>query len=219
MIEQDTLAFLGELAENNHKDWFEENRSRYKRARENFISFIDRLIPEIQQFDPEVTDQEARNCIFRINRDVRFSKDKSPYKINLAAVIAKGGKKSGYASYYLHLKPGECMMGGGNYMPPSADLKKIRHHIEMEGEVLRELIDDDSFKEYFGELRGEKLKTAPKGYPKDHPDIDLLQHKGFYVMRSFSDEEVLDEELIDQTLETFQAITPLNHFLNAALDG
>lgn len=219
MIEQHTLTFLAELAENNHREWFEDNRKRYQQAKENFLFFIDRLIPEMQQFDPGVHDQMAKNCMFRINRDIRFAKDKSPYKTNFAASIAKGGKKSPFAGYYIHVKPGESMAGGGNYQPESSNLKKIRHHIEMRGEELREVIEEEEFKEYFGELRGARLKTAPKGYPKDHPDIELLKYKGFYVMKSFSDEEVQSDDWLDDTLETFQALYPLNNFLNEALEN
>lgn len=219
MIHQTTLTFLTDLAAHNHKEWFEENRSRYKAARENVISFVDELMEEMLEFEPDVQGLEARKCLFRINRDVRFSKDKSPYKTNFGASISRGGRKSGFVGYYLQIQPGSNMIAGGSYMPAGPELKKIRAHIDLHAPAFREILAAPSFVKHFGEMQGPELKTAPKGYERDHPAIDLLRKKSFTVFAEIDDAVVLEAGFKEQVLAHFKAMKPFLNYLNAALKG
>lgn len=218
MIQQATYDFLAELKENNHKEWFDANRKRYKVAREDFIQFIDQLIEGIIDFDPGLQGLEPKNCLFRINRDIRFSKDKSPYKINFGANMVRGGRRSPFAGYYMHCSPQEVFLAGGAYRPEAPQLKQIRHHIDMQGEELREIVGDTDFIEAFQMLRGDSLKTAPKGYPKDHPDIEWIRMKGFYVSAELNPQLLLEEGAVDHIVDKFRIMHPLNSFLNDAME-
>lgn len=218
MIQSSTLEFLAELKENNHKEWFDANRDRYHEARDNFIDLVDHLIEGIVEFDPGLEGLEPKQCLFRINRDIRFSKNKNPYKINLAGYMARDGRKSPFAGYYIHIQPGECFLGGGAYHPASPELKKIRSHIDMTAAELREITSDKKFEETFGELIGDSLKTAPAGFPKDHPQIDLIRRKDFFVTAPLTDQDVLSDGLVDKALNLFKLIFPLNDFLNEAIE-
>lgn len=218
MISQDTLDFLAELEANNNKEWFDVNKNRYDAARKNFLRTADEFIQGASQFDSTVSGLEAKHCIFRIYRDVRFSKDKTPYKTHFGAYIARGGRKSEYPGFYLQVKPGEVFAGGGVYMPPSPKLKKIRHHIDLRGEVLREIIESESFKSNFNQVHGESLKTAPKGYPKDHPEIDLLRRKSFFASKNYDSELALKDDFIDIVLADMETLLPMLEFLRTAMD-
>jgi uncharacterized protein (TIGR02453 family) len=214
-IKKSTLDFLKGLKNNNYREWFLANQPAYKDAKGNFESFIQELINEIVVFDPVLKGIEVKNCVFRINRDVRFSNDKSPYKSNFGAFIVKGGKKNGdkYAGYYFHIEPGESMIAGGAYIPPSPWLSAIREKINDEPEEFLRIINEKNFKKYFGTLQGEKLKTAPKGYPSDHPHIELLKHKSFLAMETVPDEKVLSPGYFEYVVNGFRAMKPLNDFL------
>lgn len=215
MIDQGTIDFLVNLREHNSKEWFDENRKTYEGVRDNFKKFVQQLIEGMTNFDPTLEGQEAKNSIFRINRDIRFSKNKNPYKTNIGAHIVKGGKKSNNAGYYLHIEPdGKSAIAGGSYMPSSEVLTAIRKGIDYDPTPLKEIINSDSFKHYFGELHGERLKTAPKGFPKDHPEIDLLRFKSFTVWHAIPDDRVIGADFMDFCLEVFSAMKPLIDFLN-----
>ena len=217
MIQADTLSFLKELKKNNHKEWFDENRDRYQVARKNFIQTIDRIIEGISEFDPSLDALEAKQTLFRINRDIRFSKNKNPYKENMGAFMARGGRKSTYPGYYFHLEPGNIFIGGGCYRPAAPELARIRSHIDLEAAKLREITSDKKFISLFEHVKGDELKTAPKGYPKDHPDIDLLRKKSFFVMANLSDVDVLQDTFIEKALDIYEMVYPLNAFLNDAI--
>lgn len=217
MIQPATFSFLSELKNNNNKEWFDENRKRYKAARENMIQLADRLIDGIIEFDPGLMGIEPKKTLFRINRDIRFSKNKDPYKSNFGANMTRGGKKSPYSGYYFNLEPGNCFVAGGSYQPMPPELKQIRESLEIKAAEFREITSNSTFKSYFGELKGESLKTAPKGYPKDHPDIDLIRRKGFFVVGHLSDEDVMGDQIIDKALKMYEAMLPLNNFLNDAI--
>lgn len=219
MINPNTLQFLAELAENNHKEWFDANRKRYKAAREDYISLIHQLIQGISDFDEGVVGLEPKQCIFRINRDIRFSKNKAPYKTNFGAHIAPGGRKSPYAGYYMHLEPGKCFLAGGKYHPMPNELKNIRAHIEGNAPQLRAILAENNFAKLYGEFKGDSLKTAPKGYPKDHPDIDLIKRKDFFVVHECEEGKIHSEEFVDYVVEVFRVLRPLNAFLNEAVGG
>jgi len=168
MISKDTFYFLKQLAVNNNKEWFNENRVLYTIIRKEFENFIEIVIKEISKFDRDSAQTTAKASLFRINRDIRFSADKLPYKTNLGAFIAKGGRKGINAGYYIHVEPGGCFLAGGIYMPTGPMLKAIRNEIYDYTEEFREIINAPSFQKHFGKtLWGEKLKSAPKGFNKD----------------------------------------------------
>lgn len=212
-----SLKFLEQLAQNNSKEWMDANRDWYQECRQEFIEFVDELIGQMQAFEPAVAGLEGRKCIFRINRDIRFSKDKSPYKINFGAAISEGGKHSVYPSYYFHLQPGENFVGGGIYMPPGEVLKKIRQEVDYNPGELKTIVSEPRFVELFKEVQGDKLKTAPKGYPKDHPNIEFLKLKSYVVLRSLDDTEIRSESVLSAVLESFQTMKPFNDYLAVAV--
>ncbi len=212
------LRFLSELKENNAKEWMDAHKDRYQGLRKEFISFTGSMLEGIAKFDEGLQSTDPKKCIFRINRDVRFSHDKSPYKTNFGAYMVEGGKKSGNAGYYLHIAPeGESFLGGGIHMPPGNTLTKIRQEIDYNPEALKHIVTADAFSEYFGEIRGEKLKTAPKGYPKDHPNIELLKLKGYTVWRPLSDEDLRRDDFLDNCLSGFRLMHPFIEYLNVAI--
>ena len=215
---QFTLEFLKDLAANNHKEWMDDNKKRYLMAKDNVIELVADVLSEISHFDPALADLEPKKTLFRINRDIRFSKNKDPYKLNFGASIASGGRKSGNPGYYLNIQPNNTFVGGGLYQPSSDSLAKVRQEIDYNGAQLRKVIDNESFKKYYDAPYSEdKLKTAPRGYPKDHPDLELLQLKHYVFMRSISDDEVVGNNFPQKVAEAFKALHPFNLFLMEAL--
>lgn len=214
-IKKSTLSFLSDLRKNNSKEWFNENRSRYEEAKKNFEDFVQALIDNMTKFDPILKGLEAKNCIFRIYRDTRFSNDKSVYKTNMGGFIVRGGKKNSdrIPGYYVHIEPGNSFIAGGAYMPPAPWLGSIREKIDRDGDELVRILADRNFKKYFDGIDAESLKTAPKGYPKDHRHIDLLKFKSFTVIRYLKDNEVLREDYFNYVLGGFEAMKPFNDFL------
>ena len=215
-INASTLEFLNLLKHNNNKEWFDKNRSMYVAAKANFESFVQNLIHEIIDFEPLLKGLEAKNCIFRINRDIRFSNDKSPYKTNMGAFIVRGGKQNGdkYTGFYFHIEPGKSMLAGGAYMPPAQWLTAIREKIDDDPEQLLDIINNPDFIKYFGQLEGEKLKKAPKGFTPDHKYLDLLKFKSYLAVHETTDKQVLDSKYLSHSLAVFKAMKPLNDFLN-----
>lgn len=215
-IQKPTLDFIKQLTKNNNRDWILKNRPAYLSAKENFENFVQETIEQVVKFDPIIKGLEAKNCIFRINRDVRFSNDKSPYKTNFGAFIVKGGKKNGdkYAGYYIHIEPGKSFIAGGAYVPPAPWLSAIREKIDEEPERFIKIISNKDFIKVFGKLEGETLKKAPKGYPSDHPHIEYLKFKSFLAMNYVKDETVLSGNYCDYVLKVFKTMKPLNDFLN-----
>jgi uncharacterized protein (TIGR02453 family) len=213
-----SLSFIRDLKKNNHKEWFHANRPRYDEARAEFTAFIEQLISEIGMFDPDLGPADAKSTLFRINRDIRFSKDKSPYKTNFGAFIIKGGKKSGNAGYYFHLEPGGTFIGGGVYHPEADILKKVRQEIYGNPEEFSEIINNSAFKEYFGEMYDDRLKNAPKGFPPDFEYIDLLKYKSYIVSRSFEEKLLKGNGLLPETVKAYRLMYPLIRFINYALE-
>lgn len=213
-----SLAFLKKLKSNNNRDWFEKNKNHYLLAKEEFEGFIDELIKGLRKLDPEISPElKAKDCVFRIYKDVRFSKDKSPYKTNMGASINPGGKKSLVAGYYFHLEPGGSFLAGGVYMPEPAMLQAIRQEIDYNPEPLNKILKSAAFKKYFKGLdEDDKLKTMPKGFEKEHPQAELLKNKHFVMSHFFSDKDVLDKKLVQETLAGFKAMLPLLLYLRAA---
>jgi len=211
------LDFLSDLKKNNRKDWMDEHKERYLEAKKEFELLVAVMIDRIALIDDYIVGIQPKNCIFRLNRDIRFSNDKRPYKENMGAFIAADGKKAVDGGYYIHLEPGQSMLAGGTYMPPSDVLARIRQEIDYNPEGLLSFIKGESFQKYFGEFAGERLKTAPKGYPADHPHIALLNLKSLIVTHSLSDEQVTDEHFISYAERVFRAAKPLNDFLKTAV--
>jgi uncharacterized protein (TIGR02453 family) len=219
MISEELLIFLKNLSEHNYKEWFHEHKSQYQKVRREFEDYVAVLIAEIAHFDESVKQLEPKDCIFRINRDIRFSKDKRPYKTNFGAFISPGGKKSGYAGYYFHVEPENSFIAGGVYMPSSANLKAIRTEIYENIDEFKSLINDPAFQSYFGGLDEiEKLKTAPKGFPKDFKDIDILNHKHYTASMPLDQKLLHTVDLTIEISKAFQALYPLNYFLNDAIE-
>jgi uncharacterized protein (TIGR02453 family) len=217
-IEKSTLEFLKKLKANNNKDWFDKNRAAYDDARSNFHLFVQQLIAKTAKADPAIGHLEANKCTFRINRDIRFSNDKTPYKTNLAATMSPGGKKSFTAGYYLHIEPGGSFVAGGMWQPEAPLLQAIRQEIDYNAEEFRAIIDKKDFKKHFGKLYdGDKLKTVPKGYDKTHPEIDLLRHRSFLAEHYFTDKEILSDDFLDQVVTMNKGMLPLNVFLRRAV--
>lgn len=215
-IKKSTLDFLTGVKSNNNREWFNANRPHYLDAKENFESFVQQIIDKIVLFDPIIKGLEAKSCVFRINRDIRFSNDKSPYKSHFGAFIIRGGKQNGdkFAGYYFHIEPGKSIMAGGAYTPPSPWLSAIREKISERPQEFIKITSAKDFVKYFGSVDGEKLKTAPKGYPKDHPHIELLKLKSYLVVNEATDKLVLSNDFQDHVIKVFKTMKPLNDYLN-----
>jgi uncharacterized protein (TIGR02453 family) len=208
------LGFLNELSQNNNKVWFESHRTTYASARNTFEQLINDLIDEFRVSD-QLQDLSAKDCIARIYRDIRFSKDKSPYKTNMAAIIGPGGWKPTQLGYYISIAPrGQSMVAGGLYNPTSEQLNRFRQAIDRNPSIFKKLTHAKNFVETFGEVQGERLKSAPKGYDPSHPEIALLQLKQITVVRSFSDTEVLTQDFSGQVASTCRTMKPFLDYLN-----
>jgi uncharacterized protein (TIGR02453 family) len=220
MLQPATLKFLSALKKNNNKPWFDTHRSDYQQAKEDFTAFVASIIGKHSPADPSISEIKAKDCLFRINRDVRFSKDKSPYKTNMGASINRGGKKSFLAGYYFHLEPGGSFVGGGIYMPPAPEMKKIRQEIDYNFTDFNKLLQSKKFKSLFGDLySGDdmKLTIPPKGYTKDNPAVEYLKLKSWFAMTKLSDADLTAKTLQKKTLDAFATIQPLIEFLNTGL--
>ncbi len=215
---QQTLSFLGQLAHHNDRAWLDAHRDQYEAARAEFADLVRRLLFGLAETDPAYGMHEPKEMIFRLHRDVRFSKDKRPYKTNFSAFFAPDGKKSRLAGHYLQIQPGGgSLLAVGCFQPPADDLRRIRQEIDYDGDALRATLDAPPFREAFGPLQGARLQRPPKGYAADHPHLELLQHKDFLAMRSLSDAQVLDPSLPDQILAAWAAARPFATFINRAL--
>jgi uncharacterized protein (TIGR02453 family) len=222
MLEPQTLKFLKGLTKNNNKTWFDAHRAQYEAARIDFSNFVQLVIDHLQKKDPTITGLTSKDCLFRINRDIRFSKDKTPYKNNFGASIKRGGRKSIFAGYYFHCSPGTSFIGGGLWMPEPATLKKVRQEIDYNWDEFRSIITRNNFKKIFGDLyqQGDiKLSTVPKGYEKDNPAINYLKLKSFIAETTVSDDELTKSSLHRKTMAAFEALQPMLNFLNRAVDG
>jgi uncharacterized protein (TIGR02453 family) len=178
MITQQTLDFLSQLKQNNTREWFLANKKAYETAKKEVEIFIAKLIPDIMKLDPLIQSPDAKDCMFRIFKDVRFSKDKSPYKTNFGAFIARGGRKTMYPGYYIHIEPGESMIAGGVYQPQPETLHIIRNEVYFNSVEFRKILESKEFKKYFNSLNEfDKMKKAPREFPADFPDAELLKYR------------------------------------------
>ncbi len=213
------LNFLNQLSENNTREWFAANKPHYDAAKADFETITARFIKEITVFDADIRGLQPRDCIFRIFRDVRFGKDKSPYKTNFGASFNKSGKKIHNAGYYFHLEPNACFIGGGIYMPEPDQLKAIRQEIYYNYDEFSAIINQKDFVRYFASINGSRLSLPPKGYPKDFAGIEILKFKDFTTLHQFNPLQYPNDQLFDYSLPIFHAMKPLNDFLNRAISG
>ena len=216
-LNPEILLFLSSLEKNNNREWFDKNKNLYLSAKKCFDEFVLFLIQTAKEIDPEIGYLEPKDCTFRIYRDIRFSKEKTPFKTNFGAYISKGGKNSEWAGYYFHLEPSESFIAGGKYMPQGPALKAIREAIVYEPETFRSIIEKPSFKKHFSGIMGDTLKTAPQGYPKDHPDIDLIKYKAYAVYQPLDSKILSSPELIKEIKSAWTELKTLNDFLNRAM--
>lgn len=218
MLQKNTLAFLSLLKENNNREWFQANKPDYEKAKADVTNLVTAVIEKVAVFDESIGHLQAKDCLFRIYRDVRFSANKSPYKTNMGAYFTGGGKQSMQCGYYLHIEPDNgCFAGGGCYMPPSAQIKMIRQEIDYNTPEFIAILQNPDFVAQFGQLSDLKLKTAPKGYPKDHPHLNLLQYTSYVASHNFTDAEMTHKDIADKMTAVFKALKPLNDFLNRAM--
>jgi uncharacterized protein (TIGR02453 family) len=221
MLIPSTTAFLKDLKNNNLKTWFDENRARYEAARKNFEDVVNEILEEFSAVEKDISDLKARDCMFRINRDVRFSKNKSPYKTNFAAYFSRGGKKSPFAGYYFHVEPGQSFAGGGLWAPLPADTKKVRQEIDYCQEEFKKIISTRKFKAVFSDLdksEANSLVNIPKGYEKDHPAGDYIKLKSWIATRPVTDAELKDKNLSSLVTDTFKTLQPLIRFINRSIE-
>ncbi|MEJ2005151.1 MAG: DUF2461 domain-containing protein [Cyclobacteriaceae bacterium] len=216
---KNTLEFLKDLVENNDRDWFEENRSRYESSHEEVKTLFSDIAEKLAKHDLLDT---TGSKVFRIYRDVRFSKDKAPYKKSRSMVFRRAGDDR-RGGYYLHVEPGNIFLATGFWEPDPADLLHIRKHIQQSDEMLRDVLNDKVIKNYFGEMQGEQLKTAPKGFDKDDPAIDLLRYKRFILSHEFTEKELLSDNFSQLVSEGFKKARPfldcMTEYLTTDLNG
>lgn len=210
-----TLKFLKDLQANNNRPWFNDQKPRYQEAHAHLVEFAENLISAMSQHDL-LEPMTGKKSLFRIYRDTRFAKDKTPYKGHFSGSL-KRATKLRRGGYYYHIEPGASFLGGGFWGPNPADLKRIREEIAADPQPLRKIIASADFQKTFGELKGDKVKTAPKGYAKDHPAIDLLRHKQFVVSRSFSDKEIMAPDFLEKVVDTFCKMHPFFNYMSEVL--
>jgi uncharacterized protein (TIGR02453 family) len=220
MLEASTLKFLKDLKKQNNKPWFDQHRDAYENAKKDFGDFVQSLIDQHSIKDPSIKSLKAKDCIFRINRDIRFSKDKSPYKTNFGASITVGGKKSGLAGYYFHCQPGESFIGGGIWMPMPPALKMLRQEIDYGFDEFKSIVGAKKFKSFYGDIYRDDeilLSKVPQGFEKDNPAAEYLKLKSCIALKSLSDEDLLSKSLRKKALDAMETLQPLLVFINKAL--
>lgn len=218
MISKDTLKFLNELEVNNNKEWFQSHQNEYKEAKQDFRNLAELIAAKISEFDDKIN-PESDIYFFRINRDIRFSKDKSPYKSHFSCLISPGGRKSRYASYYLQIKPhNESFVGGGKYEMSSDQLLSIRKLISNKYDDFLDIIGNNDFQKHFKDIDSDdKLIRIPKGFDKIDPAADYLKLKHFTAIKNIKDSDITSKKLFEQLSQLYKIINPLNDFLNKAL--
>jgi len=212
---KELFEFLRELRANNNREWFKSNKARYDSLHEAHVAIVNRLIPKIGEYDPEIRSLEANSCIYRIYRDLRFTTDKTPYKTHFGAYMTGiGGRTSPYAGYYLHLEPDNCLLSGGVWCPTPPMLKRLRRDIFDNAEEFQAILNEPAFMRLYGTLEGEQLKRTPDGFPKDSPFDSLLRYKYYIVSAMKSEVFFENNNWLDQVAEDFKVLYPFNKFLN-----
>lgn len=219
MLNPKLLNFLTDLKNNNSKEWFEANRSTYDYIKSDFVEFYDDILKEISKFEPRIAKEPERaRRIFRINRDVRFSKDKTPYKSNFGGAIVPGGMDSGLGGYYIHIEPGNCGVAGGMWQLTPKSLERVRRGISRNFFEFLDVINDKDLQKTFGGLEKESsLKRVPTGFDKDDDAAEFLKLRKFTVWKVFKDEEISEEDFLDKVVFAFKQVKKLNDFLDARI--
>lgn len=220
MLQNTTLSFLVELPQNNNKEWFDANRSRYTKAKADVEQLAEQIIHHLGKYDPTISFLTAKGCMFRINRDVRFSADKSPYKTNMGFWMSRGGKKAPTAGYYVHIEPnGKSFIAAGIYMPMPPDLKKVRTEILYGFDDLLQILDNKAFAATWGKLdenEGMKTSRVPQGFDATHPSAEFLKFKSYIVTKPISDADWQKAEIVDNIVAALSQAIPLVDFINRA---
>nr|WP_321377963.1 DUF2461 domain-containing protein [uncultured Bacteroides sp.] len=212
------FQFLKELSLNNNREWFNDHKDDYLKAQAEFENLLTAIIQRISLFDDEIVGIQAKDCTYRIYRDVRFSQDKSPYKLHFGGYINGKGKKSEHCGYYVHLQLGYCLLAGGSLCPPPDILKALRQSVYDNIDEYRSIVEDPAFKKYFPVIGENFLKTAPKGFPKDFKYIDYLKPKEFICSYQVPDEFFLDEKMLDNVADAFKQLKRFSDFTNYTID-
>jgi uncharacterized protein (TIGR02453 family) len=214
-INKDAIDFLKDLSENNNREWFNTHKERYTEAHNNIIAFADSLITEMNKHD-HIETVSGRKSLFRIYKDVRFSKDKTPYNGHWSGAFKRATKKL-RGGYYFRIEPGNSRVVGGFFGPLPDDMKRIRQDIDANYEDWWNMLAGKTLTDTFGKLRGEKVGSAPRGYAKDHPAIDLLRHKQFIFRCEFTDEEVCAPDFLYKVNEAFIKMRPFLNYMSEVL--
>jgi uncharacterized protein (TIGR02453 family) len=220
MLQHATIQFLSDLQQNNHKPWFDEHRGAYVAAKNDVEQLVKSTLEILADIDPNIAGLEPKHCMFRINRDVRFSANKSPYKNNMGFAMTKGGKKSPLGGYYVHIEPGKCFFGAGIYMPMPPELKKVRQEIAYCFEEFKGIVEGDAFQRFYGgvEIDGHTLVKVPAGYAPDHRAAQYLKLKSYFASHDISDNEMCSPQLLATLAEGFRIVAPLVAFINRSLE-
>ena len=212
------LAFLEQLSRNNNREWFNDNKTEFEEARDVFVEFLAYLIGQIELFDKNIIGVDPKKAMYRIYRDTRFSKDKTPYKTHFGGYICEFGRTSGNPGYYVHIEPeGHSIIGGGLYHPMPDVLAKVRQEIDYNGDKLMKIMNKDSFKKRFDIYNEDKLVRPPKGYDETNPHIEWLKMKSFLLMESYADKVVLGKDYVEKVVSGFKEMAPFNAFLREGM--
>ncbi len=220
MITTQTLTFLADLSLNNHKEWFDQNRKRYETARKNFFEVIGQILQGLETFDEAIAAAalDPKKTVMRINRDIRFSKDKTPYNSHFFTYMSPGGMKGPHAGYYFSVSAGECFYGGGLYAPDSPLLANMRRAIDLHFSEWKSIVEDPALQSTYGEiLSNGVLSRPPKDYDKDNPAIEWLKRKGFYTSKTIDPEELLKADFVEKMTQDLRIVHPLVQFINRAV--
>jgi uncharacterized protein (TIGR02453 family) len=221
MLQQSTIKFLKDLSKNNNKPWFDKNRNAFEAAKADFAQFVQKVIDQFGKKDTSISHLIAKDCTFRINRDVRFSKDKSPYKNNMGAYFNRGGKKSPFSGYYFHCSPGgNSFVGGGLWMPEPVQLNKIRQEIDYNLADFKKIVESKKFKSVYGGISKDPeyvLTRVPKGYENDNPAAEYLKHKSWVAMMPLKDADLTSKDLLKKVVTAFETLQPMVFFINHAI--
>lgn len=222
MLQNSTLTFLKNLKKNNHKTWFDANRKVYEAAKADYANLVTEVIKGLGKKDPAIATLTAKECVFRINRDVRFSKNKDPYKTNMGMYLSRGGKKSLFSGYYFHLEPGgKSFAAGGLWMPEADVIKKVRQEIDYNWDAFKAIIQQKKFTAVYKGLQREEgmvLSREPKGYEKDNPAIEYIKMKSWVATTPFTDAQLTSDKLVKDIVSAFETLQPLIQFLNTAIE-
>ena len=222
MLQKTTLQFIKGLGANNNKPWFEAHRKQYDVAKLDFETFVQGVIDKMGKKDPDIATLKAKETIFRINRDIRFSKDKTPYKDNFGAYINKGGRKSIYGGYYFHCQPGRSFMGGGLWLPQGPEVKKLRQEIDYSWDEFKKLVTSKKFRAVYGDLSRDaesSLSTMPKGYDKENPAAAYLKLRSWITLKPITDAELTSPGLLKKVIDNFETLQPILKFINRSLQS